>query len=176
MTTVALFATASDAKSASLYYQKLVDIPLEGAKKLLFTNMKFDGQGKVAVKNVDGGYPASLIDIHNAYRTRAGHDGFEFIYQEAYDAVCLNQFIDKSFHDVVHFVRGTTFHPVDVNGKDWIYRIGKPGKRRPSLTLDLRAKETRARLQLAEQMYRNGAVLSLPQTDLFSVLKLLATY
>jgi hypothetical protein len=171
MTKVALLAAALDDKSSSKTIKVLSEIQIPGAKKILFSPQKFDGQNKVAIKGVEAGYPESLVDIHNAYCAGAVRIDCTAIYRDAYDVICLNQLVGKDLCDIVYFVRDSAFCQVSPGASEWFCKMTGEECSRSSLSFDLRSTRARDGLHTAEQLYRSGAVLSLPDPNLYSVLK-----
>jgi len=176
---LAILAARCGPEAAQRAYEALTSLKVQGAKLLLFTDHKFEGRGGVKVRNTEAGYPADTTDLRNtAVMLMASAAPSRPDYQiESYELLCLERAIQKEGCNCIVLLRA----PWDVSERDieWLeknksepYRILGAGAEHESYAFDCRLRLTRKLIAVAADFYRSGAVLSLRNPSLASVLRL----
>lgn len=163
---ITILMAADGEENTRQAFKTLLAIEGSGYNKKLYTNVKFkDKSRRVSIKNIEAGYPASLLEIRNLALRPTTPTSY---YKDAYDVLCLQNAAHEESKKSIIFLRDID---VQLNPK-LIQRQTRSNKEFavvvPPEDLTVlgcyyfsRGEVALNAISLAAQLYRSGAVMSL---------------
>jgi hypothetical protein len=146
----------------------------DDARLYLFTDHKFDGDGSVIAKNLEGDYGTTAVYLRNA-ALAAANIGVASDAREGLDLLCLERALGMGRADCFFLMRHAgTLSDADMswlehNETNFFREVPAPDGSSNYL-FDCRRESTKQAISLALDLYRSGASLSLTDPSLGRVL------